>query len=334
MADTTGPHGTLPAAIEFATPIADHLWGVGYFLHPSFADIDGDGDLETFVGDEYGKISVFLNTGSASRPAFAELVKNPYGLSEVEYLVRPSLVDIDGDGDPDLFAGNEFGEIAFFLNTGSASSPAFAAPVTNPYGLSNIGIRTDFVDIDGDGDLDAFVGDWGGNTTVFLNTGSASSPAFAAPMTNPYGLSDVGYGASPDFSDIDDDGDLDALVGNDDGNMLVFFNSGSVSSPAFAAPITNPYGLSDVGESASPDFADIDGDGDLDAYIGGYSKYFDSDHEPVITNAIWFFQNRGSSVSPVASSTSNGVYGVGSVITLTVAFNENVLVDTTGGIPT
>ena len=94
------------------------------------------------------------------------------------------------------------------------------------------------------------------------------APAFAAPSTNPFGLADVGFRAAPAFADLDGDGDLDALVGNSLGNTLFFRNTGSAVAPAFAAPSTNPFGLADVGSQAAPAFADLDGDGDLDAFVG------------------------------------------------------------------
>ena len=40
-------------------------------------------------------------------------------------------------------------------------------------------------------------------------------------------------------------------------------------TPAFAAPVANAHRLTDVANYASPSLADIDGDGDLDAFVGG-----------------------------------------------------------------
>ena len=49
-----------------------------------------------------------------------------------------------------------------------------------------------------------------------------SDPTFVIPTTNPFGLADVGYDAAPTLVDIDGDGDLDAFVGNNYGNTLLF----------------------------------------------------------------------------------------------------------------
>ena len=118
-----------------------------------------------------------------------------------------------------------------------------------------------------------------GDTILFENTGTASAPAFAPPETNPFGLASVGFAASPAFADLDSDGDLDAFVGEPYGATLLFENTGTASAPAFAPPEANPFGLADVGDRASPAFADLDGDGDLDAFVGnldGRTVFFEN----------------------------------------------------------
>jgi cysteine-rich repeat protein len=136
-----------------------------------------------------------------------------------------------------------------------------------------------FADLDGDGDLDAFIGERYGNTIYFANTGSSAAPAFAASSANPFGLTDVGSYSSPTFADLDGDGDLDAFIGNGAGNTIYFANTGTSTAPAFAALSANPFGLADVGYDSSPTFADLDGDGDRDAFIGnsaGNTFYFEN----------------------------------------------------------
>ena len=75
----------------------------------------------------------------------------------------------------------------FFENTGTAGSPSFAAPVAPPTDLPANGAIA-FVDIDGDGDFDVFVGGGPDGSTLFLaNQGTAQSAAFASPVANPFG---------------------------------------------------------------------------------------------------------------------------------------------------
>ena len=112
-----------------------------------------------------------------------------------------------------------------------------------------------YADLDNDGDLDVFFGNGDGDITYVENTGSSSTPAFdnTNSSSNPFGLDDVGLFSSPEFADIDGDGDLDAFIGEYDGNTIYFKNTGTASNPVFdtANSSTNPYGLSDVGSFAS-----------------------------------------------------------------------------------
>ena len=298
---------------------------------PAFADIDNDGDWDVFAGDCYGNTLFFRNTGTASNPAFASASSNPFGLSDVGYYSSPTFVDIDGDGDWDAFVGNMYGDTKFFRNTGTASSPAFAAAGTNPFGLGNVGSASSpaFVDIDGDGDPDAFVGNYDGNTLFFRNMGTINNPVFAAPGTNPFGLLDAGYLATPAFADIDGDGDWDAFMGENYGNTLFFRNTGTAGNPAFAAPSTNPFGLSDAGFAASPAFVDIDGDGDPDAFVGNYdgSMLFYLNHS---SGGLLLSSTAGNDILTGTSSLNDTVSYVNAVAAVTVSLAMTAQQNTIG----
>ena len=85
-------------------------------------------------------------------------------------------------------------------------------PVPRP-GSEHVLARSGSRDIDGDGDLDAFVGAESGRTYLVANIGTALEPKFALPSSNPFGLADVGTHAVPSFADLDGDGDFDAFIG-------------------------------------------------------------------------------------------------------------------------
>ncbi|WP_175429714.1 Ig-like domain-containing protein [Azospirillum argentinense] len=252
-------------------------FGIGSFVGqsaPVFADIDGDGDLDAVVGDWYANIVVYRNVGTAEAPSFTLVGTNPFGLNTVgggmPAFAKPVLADIDGDGDLDLLAGNAGGGIVVYRNVGTATTPSFTLVGTNPFGFS---LSTGFAapslaDIDGDGDLDALIGDTYGDTFFYRNIGTATAPTFALESTNPFGLGNAGNNATPIFVDIDGDGDLDALIGNMDGDTVLYRNVGTATAPSFTLEATNPFSLGNVADNAKPTFADIDGDGDLDALIG------------------------------------------------------------------
>ncbi|MBZ5782110.1 FG-GAP repeat domain-containing protein, partial [Klebsiella aerogenes] len=90
----------------------------------------------------------------------------------------------------------------------SATSPAFAASSTG-LNLPKVQYfaKAALADIDADGDLDLFIGSGDGITYFYLNTGAASSAAFAG-STIGFGLTDVDTFAAPAFGDFDGDGDL------------------------------------------------------------------------------------------------------------------------------
>lgn len=244
-------------------------------------------------------------------PVFEYVATNPFGLSNSgSYIADPTFVDIDNDGDADGFVGNSTGNTLFFRNTGTASNPAFAAAIINPFGLTATAgwSSPEFVDIDGDGDLDAFVGEVYGNTLFFRNTGTANNPSFVAAITNPFGLIDVGNRANPTFVDIDGDGDLDAFIGDQNGHSNFFRNTGSVENPFFAAPVSDTFGLFSIhsGYGVAPSFVDIDDDGDLDAFLGWGGNFNTPD-------GTFFFRNIGSTNNPVFYFESQNPFGMSSV---------------------
>ncbi|UOA08407.1 FG-GAP-like repeat-containing protein [Methylobacter sp. S3L5C] len=274
----------------FNSPISNPLGltDVGDYAKPNLVDIDGDGDLDAFIGSYDGNTLFYQNTGTASLAVFAAPISDAFGLTNAGYGAAPSLVDIDGDGDLDAFIGNRDGNALFYKNNGTASLASFAAPISDAFGLTDVGsfASPTFIDIDGDGDLDAFIGNFDGNTLFYQNNGTASLAAFTAPVSNVFGLTDAGISASPTFIDIDGDGDLDAFIGNSDGDILFYQNIGTASLAVFAAPVTNALGLTTVGSSAKPTFVDIDGDGDLDALIGnndGITQLFINNVAPTLT---------------------------------------------------
>ncbi len=302
---------------SFAT-VSDNPFGltdIGSRSAPTFADLDGDGDLDAFVGEIGGNVKYFQNTGSSIAPTFAAVSDNPFGFTDVGNVSTPTFADLDGDGDLDAFVGEDGGNIKYFQNTGNSTAPAFAAVSDNPFGFTDVGIRSSptFADLDGDGDLDAFVGCADGNLKYFQNTGNSTAPTFAAVSDNPFGFTDVGSNSAPTFADLDGDGDLDAFVGERGGNIKYFQNTGNSTAPAFAAVSDNPFGFTDVGSYSAPTFADLDGDGDLDAFVGeanGNILYFKN--TPIVPQTVWNGTAWSAGV-PTASieATINGDYDTG-----------------------
>ena len=243
-----------------------------YLASPAFADLDKDGDMDLLIGDYEGNVHFYQNIGTKSSPAFAAAQKNPFGLIPLPDYPFITVADIDNDGDIDLFVGGYSGNIHFLKNIGTPQIPVFDAAVENPFNISNIGLFAfpALADIDHDGDLDLFVCGLYGKMQFFKNTGTANLADFAAPQEDPFGITPVTLFGAPAFADLDHDGDLDLLVGEYYGNTRYFKNTGTSTSPAFAAPLTNPFGITQTYYYAIPALADLDDDGDLDLVIGEY----------------------------------------------------------------
>lgn len=197
-------------------------------------DLDNDGDGD-FVMNSNGNWIYQENTGTASAPVFSTAQVNPFGLTYTAAYSTVDFKDIDNDGDFDLISGKPDGDFSYFENTGNASSPAFASNLTNPFGLVRISSQNynqlTIADLDQDGDLDIMAGDGSGDFYYFKNTGTASAPAFASEVKNPFNLvnasNNVGYYTNPTFVDLDNDGDMDIMAksyGTANGDFMYFEN--------------------------------------------------------------------------------------------------------------
>ena len=283
----------------FAAPISK-AFGLG-LPHMSlgggsaFSDIDGDGDLDAFTGTYEGQVLFYRNTGTFSKPSFAAALENPFGLSGTSASSAPTFVDIDGDGDLDMFSGSGYQGTHFFKNTGTATNPVFAKPVIDPFGItSSRGYSTPtFVDIDGDGDLDLFIQNdhyLFSGTSFFRNIGTDSNPFFYQDTPTRFGIPGDNY-VNLTFADIDGDDDMDAFIGSQ-----FYQNSDTaVNLPDFSTYVSD-FGINDetLTWSPAPAFVDIDGDGDMDAFIGlGYDGN-DPNSPDAATGNVLFYKNIGT----------------------------------------
>ncbi len=216
----------------------------------ALGDLDSDGDLDAFVANTKGQPNrVWLNNGTGIFTNTGQALGNSYS-SHV------ALGDLDGDGDLDAFVSNTNAQSnQVWLNNGAGVFTNNGQSLGNSYSSG-----VDLGDLDGDGDLDAFVTNGSGvnqPNKVWLNNGAG---VFTDSGQNLSQVSsrDVALG------DLDNDGDLDAFVAN-----------GRVSGEAHKVWLNDSAGnftdsnqrLGDA-DSNAVDLGDIDGDGDLDAFIG------------------------------------------------------------------
>ena len=248
---------------------------------PTFADMDGDGDEDLYVtvlSGAYGNQLInnffyYKNTGSNSNPDYSYITDNYFSTLDIFSNSSPELIDIDGDGDLDLFAANQYdlsstpwvGKIHFFRNMGtSSSSPDFVEESTSLLS-ENMGqmLTPEFGDLDGDGDMDLLVGDFNGFIQYFENTSSGSSLTFT--FIENVGSIDLSGNSVPTLGDLDADGDLDLRIGQLNGSLIFYRNVGSTSAYNFQEESFDDI---EVESNSAPELVDRDNDGDLDLILG------------------------------------------------------------------
>lgn len=246
----------------------------GTFPGPTLGDLDGDGDLDAIVGSG-GALHYFKNTGTASAPVYTGAV--PIAGVNLTSMSKPTLGDLDGDGDLDAVVGQTDGTLHYYKNTGTANAPSYVEQTgsANPFNGIDVffGSTPALGDLDGDGDLDAVVGrTFDRNVHYFKNTGTASAPVYVEQTgsANPFNDVRVGLDSAPALADLDGDGDLDAIIGEDDGILHYYQNTGTASVPVYAEQTGSANLVSDIRVRAysTPAFGDLNGDGRLDAIVG------------------------------------------------------------------
>lgn len=211
---------------------------------------------------------------------------------------RPQFVDIDGDGDSDLFIQENSNEVMFFEQTSSGSSSELRWQSDNFRDL-DIGEWYRFVDIDQDGDMDLLAEQPYSYIRLYKNVGNENDPHFELAADT---LQDVNGEPIfsdrqniPNVTDIDCDNKLDLFIGRLDGTITRYESVGRDSQgiPQFELVSKRFEGIEIVKQIGSMHgantltFEDIDGDGDQDLFWGDF-------FEPSLLQ----IENRGSCESP------------------------------------
>ena len=248
---------------------------------PAIRDLDGDGDLDVLVGVLGGAFNP--NVSTRDNLLYLEQTgKLAFTLRTTRYLsqvdlgseTQPALADLDGDGDLDILAGNKIepvnqhtGGLYWLENTGSRQHPSFALRgLVNVTGLYHMAPAIG--DLDGDGSPDLLLGTFKDAVRLYRLT-PGHPPSFALVDSSLVRIT-RGSNTTPALGDLDDDGDLDLLVGESSGMINWYRNDGTKTAPRFTL-VSDAMDSIDVGRRSAPALTDLDGDGDLDLVVGSES---------------------------------------------------------------
>jgi len=253
---------------------------------------------------------VFTSLLSAQPWLQHDEIFNSSGVPSVSFS-QPRFADLDADGDQDMILGNINDGPVYIENYGTPADPAFSPGAEIFSGVSSLdaemGVCTD---LDNDGDLDLITGGYTG-LNFYENIGTIYVPVFQKINNFFFGLN-PGQNPVPDLADVDDDNDLDMVVGfSEDGGVKIYINGGTPASALFSEGSTIAIG--DVGLYAYPNFCDLDDDGDQDIIVGRD------------VHGFVYYQNNGTPQSGIWQENSTVFAGLGN----TTYWNSPGLADLT-----
>ena len=225
-------------------------------------------DPNPFNSANHRSVWLYKNEGADNLPAFNfemdDFLQND--MIDVGSGACPVLADYNGDGLIDLFVSNYgyymysyylpgmllhsvyWSNIALFENTGTLDNPQFSQVThdfANLHQYHLTGIYPTFGDIDGDDDQDMIFGYEDGSLVFMENIAGTGHPMeFNEPVFD-YENIDAGKFSAPQLFDLDSDGLLDLIIGEEDGNLNYYRNIGTEQNPEFLLE-TDSLGKVDV----------------------------------------------------------------------------------------
>ena len=263
----------------------------GYSVPSSF-DWNSDGLLDLIVGEgggaTLGRVRVYPNVGNNTEPVFGTYFFAQSGGADLTVPASgclgafPRVVYWDNDGRKDLLVGRADGKVQLFFNTGVDQDPVFDGGrflQVGPPGAKvdiSVGSRATSIVVDwnNDGRKDLVVGAYDGYVRIFLNEGTDTEPdfrteSFALSFGQPLVVDTLR--SSPTMADVTADGRKDLVLGDTEGRLLLYANTGSDHDPSFrgAVAVTSDGAPIDLDSTRSrPSLCDWNSDGLIDVLLG------------------------------------------------------------------
>ncbi len=217
---------------------------------PTAGDLDGDGDLDLLIGEEYGGLFYAENTAGPGNPmTFAPLVFSYFDI-DVGQASAPYIVDLNRDGLLDLVVGERNGNVNYFQNTGTATSPMFngdptVAPNIEKLGDidtrvlgSTSGYSTPIV-LDFATGYVIITGSKNGKFEIYNNIDGNLNGEFDEIDSDYGGLTREGFRTNVTMADINNDGIYEMMIGNSRGGISGFQSSFNLDGTLDAVDFPN-----------------------------------------------------------------------------------------------
>jgi len=267
-------------------------------------DLNNDNKMDLITGDSYsGRLMTMMNVadnvyGVVDLSQSDSTFPSTDVPADVANLPGVYLEDVDHDGVKDMMVTPNQLNISnsltidtsvntlvdwYYRNEGTNANPDFKLEKQGLLSseMIDVGFRSLPVvaDLNADGLNDIVIGNagyniYGGSASasiqVYFNIGDSANPAFELYEDDLADISTMDFGiAHPAFADLDDDGDMDMIVGDDQGRLHYFKNKGVPTVYDFHLTAPQLEGI-DVGVNAHPQFFDLNSDGKEDLIVGDY----------------------------------------------------------------
>ena len=296
-------------------------------------DMDGDNDMDFILGDvSFNNLNLLINGGDSQNASMVSVNQDfPLGngsdiSAEINSFPAAFYLDVNNDNVRDLVISpntnnnaENFESVMVFLNTGADNNPIFEFSQKDFLQDNTLdfgsGAYPAVIDYNNDGLKDLLIGNYGyfnnsnpsSQLALLRNIGSQTEPNFEVINRDYGGLSSIALdtilnetvnGLYPTLADLDNDGDVDMVLGDNNGKLHYFKNNADDGQDAFFELETVNFFSIDIGQHATPFLYDINNDNLYDLIIGQ------------VNGTLSYAENTGTANDPIYNSLMEDFGGI------------------------